>query len=116
MFTFLPHSDLAKKQGHIRFGKGKIVCVIAAYVSFAGSNHWENPSLRNLLRNHTVLSYKWSLLPGVTSGQNIMILDQWKSHRRNFWKEVYVASLSLPLQTLWTIRDGAHNSGLFFML
>ena len=80
MFTFLPHSDLAEEQGHVRLGKGNVTCSVAAYMSFSCSNHWELPSLRNLLSNHTALSWDWPLLPGVTSGQNMVVLDQWKSH------------------------------------
>lgn len=85
VFTFLPHSDLAEEQGQIRLGqirlgKGNVTCSAVAYMSFNGSNHWELPSLRKLLSDHTALFWEWPFLPGKSGGQNMVVPDQWKSH------------------------------------
>lgn len=65
----LASSDLAGEQEHIRLENRKVTCSVVAYTPFSGGNHWELPSLRNLLSTDTTLSWEWLLLLRVARTQ-----------------------------------------------
>lgn len=79
VFTFLPHHDLADEPGQVRLLKRDRKHSVVTYTPFTGSSPgaaFSEPSSDKPL----CASLGMAPLPRMTRDQNVVVLNQWKSH------------------------------------